>query len=127
MRVGAPMTPGDDKGIRIGMMCVRLGFALAFLMGLGMMLSIGPGPALLPVHVGAGVLVLGGSAVMYGRVKSQGYDFARQTGIVLLAFAIGAGNGILALLGYGSSLLHLALMILSMIAAESTMARLKRG
>jgi hypothetical protein len=121
------MTPGSDTIVRIGMMLVRLGFAVALVLGLSILTGIGPGAAALPVHIGAGLLALVGSTLIYLRIKLQGYEGSRSAGIVLLALLIGAGNGILAAIGLGFGLLHLGIMLLAMAGAESAMARLKRG
>jgi hypothetical protein len=117
---------GGDGALRGAMMAVRAGFVVAIFLG-GMMMAGLAGPrTLLPLHMGAGLVVLTGLLVVVIRLLAQGAGSAAQPALGLL---LGIGGALGALGSFGirlPGLVHLALMVLAISLAEMTVARLRQ-
>jgi hypothetical protein len=115
---------GRDRVVTVAMMLVRLGFVVAIVLGLGMMFGLWGAGSVLPLHIGAGVLVLVGILLAGGRARTLGRGGVSFLLIGLLTGAVGA---VAVLRGWAPGLLHLVLMLVAVGLAEMNVAKLNKA
>jgi hypothetical protein len=118
---------GKDPVAKGGMMLVRIGFLVALVLGLGLLLDVLPRTGVREVHMLAGVLVLVGiwiAAIRLSGQKRQG--MGPVWGAAVLAL-VGAAMGILAMLGKGSGIMHMVVMLVTIGLAEMGVGRANKA
>jgi hypothetical protein len=108
--------------VTIAMMVVRLGFVIAIVLGLGIMFTLWGADKVLPVHILAGILVLGGILLAGVRSLARG-----GAAFLLIALVVGAVGAIAIVRGWAPGILHLLLMLAAVGLAEMNVAKLKKA
>jgi hypothetical protein len=118
MGMNPARNPGRDRVVTIGMMLVRLGFVIAFVLGLGFLFRLVTAGAAVPVHMAAGLLVIAGLLIAAVRLIGQKRKGAGQVAIAAGVAVVGAA---MALTGQGIG--HLILMLVAIGLGEMSVAK----
>lgn len=116
---------GQDSMVKYAMMAVRVGALIAVVLGVGMLFSLFP--VNLGMHMGAGLLMLGGVWLTAIRVVMGRLSGGMLAGAAALLGLVGVWAAMRSMGGQMPSLLHWTVMLATVGLAEAGAARAKRS